>query len=48
MVLYEATGIKRFVQPPIIKFIDKKMESWHEKFHTIPKDVGMEIYWENS
>ena len=44
MVLYEAMGIKRFIQLSIKIFIDKKIESLHQVVHIVLTDEEMEGY----
>ena len=44
MVLYEATGLKRFIQLTIKKLIDKKMENSHLSIHNVLTDEEIGVY----
>ena len=44
MVLYEAIGMKRFIQLTSKKFNDEKMENEHQIVHNVLGGVEMESY----
>ena len=44
MVLYEAMGLKRFIQLAIKKIIEKKMENSHLSVHNVLTDEEIGLY----